>query len=315
MDIDLAKLNHLLVIARTGSFSRAAEELRITQPALSRSVAGLEQRFGFRIFERGRGGATPTAVGALVLADAERLLRDARTLGQNLHLYARGEAGKVALGMGPLIASLTLRKLAAHMTTVRPRLQMRCSVKSADALVRDLTDGEIEMLFCATEQLARAPEIVVEPLGEITLAMIVRGDHPLVGRGGLTLADVAAYPIAHSAHVQAEDFHATEGLVRSGALFCDNYEILRQVVLDGEAVWMSSPQMVTGDIASGRLAQLDVADMPARRSEIGVVRLKGRVSSPAARAVTEFVAKVLAEDAVPQEVRGGRCAGASFHVE
>ena len=68
MDVDLAKLNQLLVIARTGSFSRAAEELRITQPALSRSVAGLEQRFGFRIFERGRGGATPTTVGALVLA-------------------------------------------------------------------------------------------------------------------------------------------------------------------------------------------------------------------------------------------------------
>jgi LysR family transcriptional regulator, pca operon transcriptional activator len=296
MDVELAKLHHLLVIARTGSFSRAAEELRITQPALSRSVAGIEQRFGFRIFERGRGGATPTAVGALVLADAEALLRDARTLDQNLHLYARGEAGKVAFGMGPLIASLTLRKLTAQIMAARPKLQMRCSVKSADVLVRELMDGDIEMLFCATEQVARTPEIAIAPLGEVTLAILARADHPLAGRGALRLADVAAFPIAHSAHALAEEFHATEGVLRSGALFCDNYEILRQVVLDGEAVWMSSPQMVAEDIAAGRLTQLDVPDLPARRSEIGVLRLKGRTSSPAASAITAAVAALLSRD-------------------
>ncbi|CAN7249440.1 LysR family transcriptional regulator [Phenylobacterium sp. LjRoot219] len=294
MDVDLAKLNHLLVIARTGSFSRAAEELRITQPALSRSVAALEQRFGFRIFERGRGGAAPTAVGALVLADAEALLRDARSLEQNLHLYARGEAGKVAFGMGPLIASLTLRKLAAQMMAARPQLQIRCSVKSADVLLRELADGEIEMLFCATEQITRTPEIAIQPLQAVTLAMIVRAGHPLAGKTGLTLADVVAYPIAHSAHAAAEELHAESRFARGGALFCDNYEILRQVVLDGDAVWMSSPQMVADDLAAGRLALLDVADIPARRSEIGVVRLKGRTSSPAASAVTACVAELIA---------------------
>jgi DNA-binding transcriptional LysR family regulator len=314
MDVDLAKLNQLLVIARTGSFSRAAAELRITQPALSRSVAGLEQRFGFRIFERGRGGATPTTVGALVLADAEALLRDARTLDQNLHLYARGEAGKLALGMGPLIASLTLRKLAAQMMAVRPRLQMRCSVKSADVLLRELADGEIEMLFCATEQVARMPDIVVEPIGAVTRAMVARADHPLGGRRALKLAVVADFPLAHSAHAQAEGFHETEGLVGGGALFCDNYEILRQVVLDGQAVWMTSPQMVVEDLAAGRLAQLDVADMPARRGEIGVVRLKGRASSPAAKAVTAFVAEVLADDA-PSGERARIPPSASLHVD
>lgn len=294
MDVDLAKLNHLLVIARTGSFSRAAEELRITQPALSRSVAGLEQRFGFRIFERGRSGVAPTAVGALVLADAETLLRDARALDQNLRLYARGDAGKVAFGMGPLIASLTLRKLAAHMMAARPKLQMRCSVKSADVLMRELLSGGIEMLFCATEQVTPGPEIDIQPLGAITLAMIARGDHPLAGRGAVTRAEVAAYPIAHSAHELAEEHHAEDRFGGGGALFCDNYEILRQVVLDGDAVWMSSPQMVAEDIAAGRMVQLAVADMPPRRSEVGMVRLKGRTSSPAASAITAHVAELFA---------------------
>lgn len=293
MHIDLAKLNHLLVIARTGSFSRAAEELHITQPALSRSVAAVEQRFGFRIFERGRGGAAPTAIGARVLTDAEALLRDARALEQNLHLYARGAAGKVAFGMGPLIASLTLRKLAAQMLASRPQLQLRCSVKSADVLMGELAEGDIEMLFCATEQIARTPEITVQPLGAMNLGLIARADHPLAAQRALTLADVAAFPIAHSAHASAEELHAESRFAHGGALFCDNYEILRQVVLDGEAVWMSSPEMVADDIAAGRLVQLDVADMPVRRSEVGVVRLKGRTSSPAATAVAALVAQLL----------------------
>jgi DNA-binding transcriptional LysR family regulator len=293
MDVDLARLNQLLVVARLGSFSRAAEALNITQPALSRSIAGLEARFGFRVFERGRGGAVPTVVGAMVLADAEVLVRDARSLGQNLHLYARGEAGKVAFGMGPLIASLTLRTLSAQMLQARPQLQMRCSVKSADVLLSELLDGAIEMMFCTTEQVLPAPEIAVQPVGAVTLAHIVRAAHPLAGREGLTMADVVDFPIAHSAHSQAEVFHAEARFARTGALFCDNYEILRQVVLDTEAVWMSSPQMVADDIAAGRMVQLDVADMPPRRSAVGVVRLKGRAWSPAARAVIDGVGEIL----------------------
>jgi DNA-binding transcriptional LysR family regulator len=294
MDLDLAKLSQLLVIARTGSFSRAADELHVTQPALSRSVASIEQRFGFRIFERGRGGAAPTAVGAMVLADAEALLRDARTLTQNLHLYARGEAGKVAFGMGPLIASLTLRSLAGRMMAVRPRLQMRCSVKSPDVLLRELMRGDLEMVFCATEPVPPTPEIAIRPLGAVTLALIARARHPLASRDGLTMAEVGSYPIAHSAHALAEELHAEERFA-GGALFCDNYEILRQVVLDGDAVWMSSPQMVADDITAGRLVQLAVVDMPPRRSEVGVVALKGRTSSPAANAVVAHVAELFAD--------------------
>jgi DNA-binding transcriptional LysR family regulator len=302
MDVDLAKLNQLLVIARTGSFSRAAEELNLTQPALSRSVAGLEQRFGFRIFERGRGGASPTVVGALVLADAEALLRDARALGQNLHLYARGEAGKAAFGMGPLIASLALHRLSVQMMAARPRLQMSGWVKSADVLLRELLDGAIEMMFCATEQIAPAAEIAVQPLGVIRLGLIARAGHPLADKASLTLSDVVAYPVAHSAHSQAEVFHAEARFERTGALFCDNYEILRRVVLDTDAVWMSSPQMVLDDIAAGRLVELDVSDQPPRRSEVGVVRLRGRASSPAARAITAQVAEILADAAVAPRV-------------
>src|SRR5579864_3810938 len=100
MVLDLAKLEQLLTIARTGNFTRAAEELGITQPALSRNIGLLEDRFSFKIFDRGRGGASLTPVGALMVDEVEALVRQATILEHNLQLYGRGEGGQISLGMG-----------------------------------------------------------------------------------------------------------------------------------------------------------------------------------------------------------------------
>jgi hypothetical protein len=68
MDLSLGKLQQLITVARCGSFSRAAEELPMTQPALSRSIAAIERRYGFAIFNRIGHGVEPTAAAAQVLS-------------------------------------------------------------------------------------------------------------------------------------------------------------------------------------------------------------------------------------------------------
>jgi DNA-binding transcriptional LysR family regulator len=287
MDIELSKLNQLLAIGRTGSFSRAAEQLNVTQPALSRSVAAIEQRFGFKIFERGRGGVSPTRIGAQFLADAAALVRDANVLKHNVRLYGRGEAGKVAFGLGPLIASLVLARLGAEMLAERPRLQLRCSIKPAAVLLRELLNDEIELLFCASDQIARAEEIEIRRVGAIELAMFARASHPLAAERSVGMADLRKYPFACAAELTGRLPS------RGGSLICDNFEILRQVVLQGDAVWLSSPQMAAADLAEGRMVQLPVADLPISGGDVAVVQLKGRACSPAANAVTARIERLL----------------------
>lgn len=292
MDFDLVKLKHLLVIAQTGNFSRAADQLCITQPALSRSVAAMEQRFGFKIFERGRSGATPTAVGAMVLADAEALLRHARILDQNLRLYAAGEAGKIAFGMGPLIASITLRGLATRMMAQSPRLQMWCSIKSPDVLLAELMSGQIEIAFCSAEHIPHEPEAAIQHIGSIAMAPIVRAAHPLAKVKNLTIEKIRAFPTAHAASAPAVEYTAKESL-DGGALHCDNYEVVRQIILDTDAVWFSSPQIVAEDLAAGRMIPLSISDMPLAALKVSVMRLKGQKISPAAEAILAYTSKLL----------------------
>lgn len=251
MDLDLKRLQQVLTVARVGSISEAAEELHLTQPALSRSIALLEDRYGFRIFERGRGGATLTAVGKSVVREAEALLRQASSIDHNFRLYSSGEAGEIAFGMGPLMASLILPSLSLYCLQHRPNLHLKAVAKAATVLYQELIDDRIEIFFCAEGQLQGKPDLAMEVVGEISLGLIVRSEHPLAHQQVVSLDEMAAYSI-----LSGDEMPIMKQDVNSGSLVCDNYNILREVVLQSDAVWISSPQFVAKEIRDGRLKAL-----------------------------------------------------------
>jgi len=84
MLFDLVRLRHVVALASQRSFTRAAEQLHISQPALSRSISEFERRADVRLFERNRGGIELTAVGRQVVAQAEDLLRSAEAIDLNV---------------------------------------------------------------------------------------------------------------------------------------------------------------------------------------------------------------------------------------
>ncbi|TGD71907.1 LysR family transcriptional regulator [Mangrovimicrobium sediminis] len=284
MEMDLKRLHHVLTVARTGSISVAAQELHLTQPALSRSIATLEDRYGIRLFERGRGGARPTELGKMVIDEARGLLRQARAVDHNLRLYGSGEAGRLAFGMGPLPASLVLPALAGHFLAARPALQLESVTKGAQVLYQELLEDEIEILFCGEGQLDNRADIRGEPVGAIDIAAIVRTSHPLAGKATISAGDMAGFPLLSG--VETRLMQDAGG----GAFICDNYHILREVALSSDAVWVSSPQLVADDVRAGRLAALPMHDtgIPARVRVCMFHREAARLS-PAALAVRDFV--------------------------
>jgi DNA-binding transcriptional LysR family regulator len=289
MEVDLAKLSHVLAIARTLSFSRAAEELNLTQPALSRSIASMEARFGLRIFDRGRSGVTITPVGALVVAEAQTLVGSARMLGNNLRLYAKGDAGLLAIGMGPLIASMILPGLGSDFLTNSPQLEIRTSIKPPAALLKELLDDAIELAVCATEHIVVPDNVVALRVGEVSFETFARSGHPLAGRSDLTIADFAAYPIA-----RVGDVHMEGPARASGGFICDNYHILQEMVLRSDCIWYTARSFVAPLLADGRLVQLHDDHGPVARSQLAIMCKRGRTRSPAAAMAADFIKKRLA---------------------
>ncbi len=283
MKVNFNTLNQLVAVARIGNFSRAAEELNISQPALSRSIANFEASFGVRVFDRGRSGASLTPGGAMAISEAQALLKQAQKFDHNLKLYGQGDVGSIALGMGPLFGSMVIPDLSIHFLSTRPKLKIQTEVKAADTLIAELLDGRIEMAFCAAEVIPDHSELDVVTVGEIDLSMIVRANHPLAQQSNLKRSDLRAYPYLSGGELESST-HS------EGIFICDNYHILRDIALHTDSIWISSPQFVHSELQDGKLVTLNVKDTNQPTSvKICEVTRKGYTRSPSARAISAYV--------------------------
>ncbi len=289
MDIDLTRLRHIVAIARRRSFSRAAEELNITQPALSRSIASFEQRFDLKLFDRSRAGVVPTALGTLAIAEAENVLRAARDLDLNLRLYAKGEAGKVSIGLGPLMGSMLLPSLGRHLMATRPGLQLRFSIRTVDQLLADLLEDEIELMVGNSWSISALAGLDISTIGSVEISLIARSGHPLASQSGLTLADLQCFPVASASALPVAGLAGA-----AGAIICDNFHILRELVLESDAIWISSTAFAARDIDEGEMTRLEPVDFEPIISTVSLVRRAGRTMSPAAVAITDHIEFLLA---------------------
>lgn len=288
MNVSLTKLQQLLAVARCGSFSRAAEELHISQPALSRSIATIERLVGFPVFNRIGHGVVPTAAGAQVLAQAEPLLQSMRVFDSNMDLLASGVAGSLRIGLPPLLASQLLADLAEGFFEPAGKIDLRISIRSGPVLLEELRDDLIEFLLFAETQVQAGPEIAQEPIGRIYPTCVVRSGHPLAGRTDLAIADLAAWPWASSVEPPVMG-----NLLNPARFLCDNYHSLRDAVLRTDLVCICTRAFAAPEIESGQLCELDVPGLVPHELPVFVASLKGRMFSPLAKTAIKRIGALL----------------------
>lgn len=290
MNVSLAKLQQLLTVARLGSFSRAAEELHVSQPALSRSIAAIERVIGFAVFSRLGHGVVPTAAGAQMLAAAEPLLRSMKVFDSNVRLLATGDAGSTRLGLPPLLASQILADLAKGFFTASGRIEMRLSIRAAPLLLDELKSDSIEFMIFAETQIEPEADIVIEPIGWIYPALVARRGHPLAGRRGLSVADLAEFPWASSVEPPAMG-----AMLNPGRFLCDNYHGLRDAVIGTDLLCICTRAFVAAELASGELVELDSPGFLTDRLQVYVASPRGRMHSPLAKAAIGRIGELLAQ--------------------
>jgi len=134
--MELKLLRAFLTVTDLHHFGRAAEALNVTQPALSKQVAALEDTLGARLFERGRHGAELTAFGAEFLAGAQSLVREASS----------GKLGYLRVGLG--LTTLTLApQLIAEFRRLNPNVSVSLNDLSSAEQTRRLLAGKLDVGF------------------------------------------------------------------------------------------------------------------------------------------------------------------------
>lgn len=295
MMLSLRMLRQLVSLAEEGSFTRAADRMGMTQPSLSRSIAELERACGLRLFERGRLAVTVTAAGSDLVADARQILGQVAAIEHNLALQSRGEAGRVALGMGPLAASYLMGPLLSECLGRWPSLKITASIEATGALIEQVLEGRLDFCICAANSLEANPAFAVTPLGAFKLGYFVRAGHPLTAaKSPLTWEDLAAYPRAAGKAPPPAELtpRGTFGPL-STTVECDDYEVFRQAVNRTDAIWLASDRLLEQELAQGLVTEIHPPRDGARYAEIALVRLSGRSQSPAMLRVTEVVSAIM----------------------
>ncbi len=193
----LVQLRHLLSLAQTGSFSRSAEVLFLTQPALSRSIRALEAELGQLLFDRVGRRSELTPFGREVLERARQIVGVADDLRDSGAQMALGNAGTLRIGLGSGPGALLMTPLLMHVVKHHPRLTLEISRGSTDVLERGLRERAIDALVVDARSLAPAPDLRATESYEMRGAFLCRRGHPLLRkRGGVSFDQLRPYPIA-----------------------------------------------------------------------------------------------------------------------
>lgn len=197
MAVEAVQIANLLAIAQHGSFTRAAAEKGMSQPALSNSIALLEQRLGVSVLERTRRGSTLTAFGEILVRRAEgvqSLLSDAES---EVRRHASGVAGPLRIGATPSVLASLLPKALRTLDAGTGALDLEVVDGLDDHLVPMLRSGSIDIIVGPVkEMVGRTPDIVEEILLEDPFSIAAGPASPFYDRDALTLADLANAPWA-----------------------------------------------------------------------------------------------------------------------
>lgn len=190
------KPNHLrllLKIAEAGQLQRAAGLVAMSQPAASRVLGEIEAQAGSPLFDRHPKGMVPTALGAVCIRHAKIILEELDALNFETRRVTSGEKGHVRVGAvtGPAVGLLmpALRDVRAGA----PDVEVSIEVGPSTDLVRGVAEGRLDFVIARLPPGYDSRDFRMHPARRELVSLLVRPDHPLAQRNGVTLAEVAAF--------------------------------------------------------------------------------------------------------------------------
>jgi len=293
--MNIKRLRHVVAVADERNFARAAERVRLSQPALSRSIQAAEGELGFALFDRGRSEVTPTPAGAFVIERARRLVFESRCLERDIDLYRKTQIGTIAIGAGPFPAATMLPALIAELRNQAPGVQIEVEVSNWDTLTQRVRAEELDFFLADVRDVPADADLEVTRLAHQFGGFYVRSGHPLLGRNELRMRELAPFGLATTRLPDAvrsllgKLFALAPGQAFPQALQCDDMHLLTSVAMHSDTVLGAVHAAVAAEVDAGRLVLLDVIDLPPLYSELGIVSLKGRSHSPVARIMIDSV--------------------------
>ncbi|GDY13002.1 LysR family transcriptional regulator [Planctomycetota bacterium] len=295
----LPSTDHLLAaltIARIGSFTKAAEALEMSQPALSRQIMSLERSVGVRLFERVGRAVQLTAPGEELVSRAGPLLEELTRVTTGLAAALGTASGRVRLGASESVAITALPSILRPYLAAHRRVSLRLVCRTSDRLPEMVASGEIDLAVCAVEH--DRDDLAYRTLWEEELVLVLPVNHPARSRSivnYLTEDFILLPPTTITRRLL--DRALNERAAKDGsqahlkvALEHDSPEVIKAMVQAGLGLAILPEPVVRRETRRGELAAWPLSDLRVVRPIVAITDPRHQ-PWPATTALVEALAR------------------------
>lgn len=272
---DPRKLLYLATVIEQGSLAKAARQLDISQPALSKSMDRLERELGMRLLERGPSGVRPTALGELFYSHA-RLIRDETHLARS-RIQNAGSRDVITLGTLPSLASSVIPRAVGMWKARHPQARIRVVEKVQIELLLGLLRCELDFIVGQTEFY----DVFLDGLKQRVLfrdrlCVIASPSHPLFELEYVTWTDLSLVPwvcpmVGWSQNTVLEKLMVREGVqLPKQMVECGSIDFTKSLVSMSEHLALIPEHAVATELRDGRLRALPIS-VPELKRDIAVI--------------------------------------------
>ncbi|MCX2698965.1 LysR family transcriptional regulator [Ochrobactrum chromiisoli] len=298
--MNIQQLRHFIALAEKGSFTRAAEHISLTQPALSRSIGQFEAELGMKLVDRIGKRCEVTAFGHVVLEHARRVIFETEELYRVVKQQHEGSAGRIRIGLGSTPSALLTAPLLSRFSTTNPSLHILLMRGSIPLQVQALRDRTLDMLVVEIKGVPVTADLSIELLPELRAGFLANSEHPLAKRENVSFSDLGPWPLATTmlAPEQIRNMVAMYGPQahpdESVTFHSDAIDGLLQTVLHSETVYYGVLAPAHELMDSGQLVEVPIKPV-SHRSQFGIVRLSGRSQPPMFPTLKKIISEKMEE--------------------
>jgi DNA-binding transcriptional LysR family regulator len=279
-------------VARLKSFSKAAETLHISQPAVSKGVREFEAQIGAALFERSGGSLKLTEAGELLARYADGLFASERVVEQELAMLRGLRSGSLSVGASTTIATYLLPSILGAFHQAYPGVRLKMTSANTKAIAKLLLEGDIEIAL--VEGPVSDPHLRSIPWRRDHMVLIVSPSHPLA----LLHEPIDISALSNQVWILREPGSGSlevvlgvlkkYGIQPSDTLELGSSEAIKQAVAAKLGVAIVSGAVASDQIALGKLKAMSVKELSVHRLFAKLV-VDGRRPSAAARALDRYL--------------------------
>jgi len=268
--MNINQLQVLCSIARAGSFTRASEELFISQPAVSNIVLSVEKYYNVKIFDRTKKGVTLTDAGKIILKSAEDILRIHEETRQSINDLENFRKGTITIQATPIAGNYIMPELIGKFHELYPLVDLSMSTEHVRVIFDCLADKNIQIGIFGEGIKFDANTITIKPFLEDELVLVASPNYFFENGKWISPLQLTQYPfIAYGARSATYQFITSKlGDIKSKlsiAMILGSTEAIKNAVIAGYGISIMSERSIIKELLNGHIKAYRLFDINLKR--------------------------------------------------